>query len=191
MNQISEDTDKRYLSRLRNGSVEAFDGIFHKYYKPLKAFAGRFVMSEDAEDIVQTLLLWLWENRTTLNIRTSLSSYLFWSVHNRCLTCIDSGKAKKRTDAVYWEKMPDFVGIESESFELERLIGKLNEALDSLPDSYREAIVLHRFHGLTYAEIAARSGVSVKTVDYRMQRALKSLRIKLQDIPVLLLFLGL
>jgi len=71
------------------------------------------------------------------------------------------------------------------------LIGKLNEALDSLPSTYREAIVLHRFHGLTYAEIAARSGVSVKTVDYRMQRALKSLRIKLQDMPVLLLFLGL
>ena len=184
-------TDASVLSRLQEGSVEAFDDIFRKYYKPLRAFAGRFVVEEDAEDIVQTLLLWLWENRSTLKIRTSLSSYLFWSVHNRCLTCIDSGKAKRRTDAVYWEKMPDFVGIESESFELERLIGKLNEALDSLPSTYREAIVLHRFHGLTYAEIAARSGVSVKTVDYRMQRALKSLRIKLQDIPVLLLFMGL
>ena len=182
----SEETDIQTLSRLRSGSEEAFDGIFRKYYKPLKAYAVRFVETEDAEDIVQTLLLWLWENRRTLSIRTSLSSYLFLSVHHRCISCINSGKSKRRTDAVYWEKMPDFVGIETEAFELEKLVRQLNEAIESLPQTYREAIVLHRFHGLTYAEIASRAGVSAKTVDYRIQKAIKTLRVKLKDSPILL-----
>ena len=70
------------------------------------------------------------------------------------------------------------------------LTEKIEEALARLPENIREAFELNRFQNLTYNEIAERLGVSPKTIDYRIQQALKQLRIDLKDyLPVLLSFL--
>ena len=78
---------------------------------------------------------------------------------------------------------PDFYIVE----ELSR---KIEEALQRLPDSYREAFELNRFQHMTYGEIATCLEVSSKTVDYRIQQALKLLRVELKDyLPILLAIL--
>ena len=66
---------------------------------------------------------------------------------------------------------------------------KIKEALASLPDTYREAFILHRFGNKSYKEIAELLQVSPKTVDYRIQQALKQLRILLKDYSPLLIWL--
>lgn len=66
-------------------------------------------------------------------------------------------------------------------YQVEQLTQKIEEAIQKLPDSYREAFIMHRFNDLTYKEIAIRLNVSSKTVDYRIQQALKQLRIDLKD----------
>lgn len=64
------------LEKLGKGEQEAFDRLFRKYYPMLCAYAHRFVEVEEAEEVVQEVMLWIWENRMTLVIKESLSQYL-------------------------------------------------------------------------------------------------------------------
>lgn len=72
------------ISRQR-GDQKAFDTLFRRYYPMLCAYGHRFVELEDAEEIVEDSLLWIWENRETLVIESSLNSYLFKMVYRRAL----------------------------------------------------------------------------------------------------------
>lgn len=79
---------------------------------------------------------------------------------------------------------------ETDVCQLNELSKQLRKALDELPESYRKAFVMHRFKGMNYKEIADLLEVSQKTVAYRIQQALKLLRIKLKDYLPLLLLIG-
>lgn len=75
---------------------------------------------------------------------------------------------------------PDF-------YLLEELTAKLNDALERLPHNYKEAFVKNRFDNMTYKEIADELNVSTKTIDYRIQQALKILKVELKDyLPMLI-----
>ena len=67
---------------------------------------------------------------------------------------------------------------------------KIREAIDHLPLERRKVFILSRYEGLTYIQIAGKLGISVKTVENQMGKALKSLREELSDyLPFLILFL--
>lgn len=66
-------------------------------------------------------------------------------------------------------------------YNSKELLDTLKKTLDKLPESYRKAFIQHRFGGLSYKEIAKENGVSPKTIDYRIQQALKILRVELKD----------
>ena len=68
--------DNLLLSRLRNGEAKAFDALFRKYYPLLCAYGKRFISTENAEEIAQDALLWLWEHREEEIVQTSLAKYL-------------------------------------------------------------------------------------------------------------------
>ena len=75
MNHTVEDLS--LFNALRQGDGNSFDHLFRKYYPMLCAYAHRLVSLEDAEEIVQEVMLWLWENRGDLIIESSLNQYLF------------------------------------------------------------------------------------------------------------------
>ena len=79
---------------------------------------------------------------------------------------------------------------ETDFYQLEELKRRIKEVVDALPPIYREAFVMHRFKNKSYKEIAEFLQISPKTVDYRIQQALKQLRITLKDyLPqIMLLF---
>ena len=111
------------------------------------------------------------------------------AVNNRCLTIINRNEVKQRIEKMIFDNLqsqyddPDFYAIQE-------LTEKIEEALARLPENVREAFELNRFQNLTYNEIAERLGVSPKTIDYRIQQALKQLRIDLKEyLPLLLPFL--
>ena len=161
------------LSAVRHGDQKAFDTLFRKYYPMLCAYGHRFVDLEDAEEIVEDSLLWIWENRETLVIESSLSSYLFKMVYRRALNKLAHIDATQRADTDY--------------YQMEELTKRIEEAIAALPESYRESFVMHRFRDMSYKEIAETLGVSPKTIDYRIQQALKQLRTDLKDyLPLLL-----
>lgn len=178
--------DKLLLSAIEGGDEKAFDVLFRKYYPMLCAYGHKFVGLEDAEECVQDAMIWLWENREVLVIHSSLSSYLFSIVYHRALNRISQREIKNRAENYFYEEMQALVK-DANFYQMEELTLRIEEAVRALPETYQEAFVMHRFKDLSYKEIAELLSVSPKTIDYRIQQALKQLRIDLKDyLPLLL-----
>ena len=174
------------LSAVQRGDQKAFDTLFRRYYPMLCAYGHRFVELEDAEEIVEDSLLWIWENRETLVIESSLNSYLFKMVYRRALNKLAHIDATHRADTRFYEEMQEMLQ-DTDYYQIEELAKRIEDAVAALPESYREAFVMHRFRDMSYKEIAETLGVSPKTIDYRIQQALKQLRVDLKDyLPLLL-----
>ncbi len=183
-------TDHQLCQRLIGGDKRAYELLFEKFYPELCAYACQWVELEDAENVVQDIMLWLWQNHRELHIETTLRTYLFTATKNRCLTLINRGQMRQRIMSSLHKAMeeqfeaPDF-------YILGDLVTKLEEALDELPESYREAFVQHRFNNKSYKDIAAEMGVSQKTIEYRISQAIRLLRVSLKDyLPLLVLLFG-
>ena len=81
--------DRQLLQAIGNGDKAAFDHLFQKYYPTLCAYGSRFVELEDAEEIVEDIMLWIWENANMLGfIESSFSNYLYKTVYNRAIMCM-------------------------------------------------------------------------------------------------------
>ena len=177
--------DNQLFQAVKEGDKKAFDTLFLRYYPMLCAYAKQFVDLEDGKEIVQDVMVWFWENKEMQTFDTSLKNYLFKSVRNRCLTLTNRSEIKQRIQKklqVHMEQLyedPDF-------YIVEELAGKIETAIMRLPESYREAFELNRFQNMTYNEIAFKLGVSPKTIDYKIQQALKILRHELKEyLPLL------
>ena len=158
-----------------------------KYGHYCKAIARNILNNEeDAEECVQDAMLWLWENKDMLVIQSSLSNYLFSIVHHRAINRIKQQEVKSRVENYFYEEMQSLID-DTNFYLIEELTIRIQEAVETLPESYKEAFVMHRFKNMSYKEIAEILGVSPKTIDYRIQQALKQLRIELKDyLPFLL-----
>ncbi len=186
MKETYQSSNDFLLSAVQHGDLKAFDTLFRRYYPMLCAYGHRFVELEDAEEIVEDSLLWIWENRETLVIESSLNSYLFKMVYRRALNKLAHIDATQRADTRFYEEMQEMLQY-TDYYQVEELTRRIEEAIAALPESYREAFVMHRFRDMSYKEIAETLGVSPKTIDYRIQQALKQLRTDLKDyLPLLL-----
>jgi len=178
-------SDNILYRNLKEGDKTAFDAIFNKFYPALCAYAARYVRLEDAENVVQDVMLWLWEHRGEAEITGALDAYLFRAVKNRALTLINRGAIREKVFNAIEKSMHDRFDA-PDFYTVNDLTARLEDALAQLPPTYREAFELHRFHDKSYKEIADALGVSPKTVDYRIQQALKRLRVVLKDfLPIM------
>ena len=181
---MNQSNDQQLWEAVCKGNERAFDTLFLRYYAVLCAYARQFLNAEDARDIVQNLMVWLWENYKMLVIESTLRSYLFSAVRNSCLTELHKKEIRCKVHHHIHQKLqhlfddPDF-------YVADELSAKIEEAVKALPETYREVFVKNRFEQKTYNEIARELGVSAKTVDYRISQALKQLRIALRDyLPI-------
>ncbi len=82
---------------------------------------------------------------------------------------------------MFYEEMEKLIH-DVEAYQFQELSKRVKEAIEALLASYREAFVMHRFTKKSYKEIAEDSGVSIKTIVYRIQQATKLLRKDLADL---------
>jgi RNA polymerase sigma-70 factor, ECF subfamily len=142
---------------------------------------------DEAEEMVQNAFLTLWEKRATIEIHTSLKSYLYRTVYNSSLNRVKHLKVQRKHDAYYKQSATFEHESTTEKLmesELERMAKK---AIDELPPQCQAVFKLSRVENLTYAEIGAQLNISVKTVENHMVKALRTLREKLKEfLPVLI-----
>ncbi len=154
------------------------------------AYAAQFVGMDDAEEIVQDMMVGIWEHRKNMVIDSSLNGYLFRAVKNKCLNHLDKLRLHDQAHLLIADSR-ELLFEDPDFYVVDELSRKIEEALVKLPPTYREAFVLNRIEGMTYHEIASALGISSKTVDYRIQQALKILRVELRDyLPLLFTLLG-
>lgn len=170
---------------------QSFEKLFKDYYPYLCSFARKYIDDlDECKDIVHNVFLNLWNKRDELDTHTTLKSYLFKSVHNRCLNHIRDNKKIVHHD-MPMESHALGGYIESTDYvEVSELETRIKNAIDDLPENCRRIFILSRFEEKKYAEIAEIMQVSIKTVEAQMTRALKTLREKLSDYLVTLYILS-
>jgi RNA polymerase sigma-70 factor (ECF subfamily) len=158
------------LTKIKEGDVKAFEGIFRLYYSPLCLYAAGITGSMDvAEEIVQELFYVFWKEKEKLQVFRSLKSYLYGAVRNRYRENVLSGNQ---------ESKPADPQDQLEYKELEALI---NRTLNKLPERRLRIFRMQRFEGKKYAEIASALSLSVKTVEAEMTKALQTLRKEIEN----------
>ena len=179
----SQDTrtvdERDLLGRIRQGDQGAFDAIFREHYASLVRCAEAMLRRRDvAEEIVQEVMLALWQKRDTLVVEDSLRSYLFRATRNRSLNHLRHAAIERRAEpelsAAEPPDAPAPAALVDEEIEV-----ALRSAVSGLPPRCREVFELSRIHGLRYGEIASTLGISVKTVEAQMGKALRILRERL------------
>lgn len=180
--------DIHLVMRLQRGDMEAYKQMFIKYYSSLCEYASQYILDTEAEEIIQDLMLFLWEKRESIVISQSLRSYLFISVKHRCLNSIKKNQYHEQVHSKIYEKLKEQFE-DPDYYLINELTENITKAIEDLPEKYRETFKLSRFGEQTNAQIAEMLGVSVKTVEYRMTQSLKILRVKLKDYLPLLTFL--
>lgn len=185
MRVIDINNNYEILYLLKSGNERIFDTVYKHYYRGLCAFASQYVEVAECEEVVQDVMMWLWENRHVLVPEMSLKSLLFTMVKNKCLNSIAHTQIKLQVHEKLYDKFrqqfedPDF-------YVYGELIKLLDKAINDLPSEYREVFIMNRFDDLTYNEIANKIGVSPKTVAYRISQALKILRQEFKEyLPLL------
>lgn len=146
-----------------------FQLLFRNYYRPLCLYALHYINNvEDVEDVVQDCFVRLLEvSVEPRNVR----AWLYAAVRNRCIDLLRQSSHSVEPLAVGLEAPTD-----EEQQERSLREARLWEAIDALPARCREVFLLSKRDGLTYAQIAQRLGLSEKTVEHQVSKALKRLR---------------
>jgi RNA polymerase sigma-70 factor (ECF subfamily) len=169
--------DPEIIRRIRQGDIQQFETLFRSSYASLVRYAKTLIKDHDtAEEIVQDLFFRLWQNKESLNIKSSLNGYLFRSVHNSCLHFIEHQKvvAKHSVEMSY---RPEETSVNSDDIlNYKELQEKVARIIERLPEKCGRIFCMSRFEGLKYSEIAEKLSVSVKTVEANMGKALKEFR---------------
>jgi RNA polymerase sigma-70 factor (family 1) len=167
---------------LKSGDYAAFSEIYERYSFQLMSHALRKCKDDDyAKDLLQEVFTMLWENRTNLQIRKSLSGYLAASIRHSFLKNVKYEKDKDN----YGSSLYTFVTAVSNDTTADHLIRKkqleviIEKELLALPPKMREIFLKCRFHGFTHKQIAAELKISEKTVTRQVSNALAILKKKL------------
>jgi len=169
--------DKWIIEGIQRGDEDAYKSLFLKYYAQLVVFARKVVIDDDlARELVQDVFVTFYEKRTELNIHTSLKAHMYQSVRNRCLNQIKHNKIRRDHHAnIFIEKKEEEAFVEDKLQETE-LEQRIYSIVKSLPDQCRRIFEMSRFEGTSNQEIADKLGLSKRTVETQISKALKVLR---------------
>lgn len=186
-----EYTDSEIVLALQSSNELVFEALFRFYYQRLCNYANTLLKDADeSEEAVQQFFARLWEKRESFDVKLSVKSYLYKSVHNACLNKIKQNQMKQ----AHLEHESKLEPVSKSSTEQALVIKELEKqialAIESLPEQCRLIFKLSRFEELKYAEIAGQLNLSVKTVENQMGKALRVMREKLSAyLPTLLTLL--
>lgn len=187
------DTDNELIEKLRIGDVEAFDLVYHRYAGKLYAFSLKYLKSkEEAEELVQSVFLKVWENQKNIKKDTSFKSYLFTIAYNEICNLFRRRKYQQN----FFDK--SMIGNPEASVETEDQIDfqfvseQVEQIISRLPEKQKTIFLKSRQEGKSTKEIADELGLSPGTVDNYISESLKFIRTNLKDNQFsLLLFISL
>lgn len=176
------------IERLRQGDEASYIKLFHDYYVFLCHYSKRYLGRKDlAEEIVSETFFNIWSKRNTLDIKVSLKSYLFRAVYKNSLNYLRKQKKVEMLEdhllshSVELGNLYSFDQTPSDLLALKDLSEKIKQGVNRLPPQQQKTFKLKRYEGKKNREIAEIMGLSIKTVEMHLAKALLSLRTYLKD----------
>lgn len=167
-----------------------FGRLFAAWRTRFEAFACRYVRSAIvAEDLVSDSFMSLWENRARISVDTNLQAYLLIIVRNKCLDWLRAQSLHMKIEQEVYELRRRIVAadirslqaFDPESIFSEEVAAIVRESLDRLPELTRKVFIARRFEEMSYKEIAEKYGITVRRVEFELEKTVKLLRVALKD----------
>lgn len=175
--------DISLLYEIQKGNRDAFNNMFRHYYPRVMAYVVAIVHEEVAEDIVQDVFLYVWENREKLYAGAGFHSYLFQSAYTRCLDYFKKqhviGKYAQYKESCLLDEYNNI--LKDDTSVMEELYSKdfykhLYDLLGQLPAQRREAFILTYIKGMKAKEVAEMTGMPQRTVESHIYLTIKFLK---------------
>ena len=155
--------DKVILSKIRAGDELIFRDLFTSHYSVLVHYADQFLNDlHIAEDMVQGVFIYLWENASKIQLTQSLKSYLFKAVKNACLNQLRAIKVYDKHQLLYLEA--SLLRLREEKHEDFDFLEEVQQALQTLPEKMYQIFFLRFKEELSIKEIANNLSISENTV---------------------------
>lgn len=185
------------IQRVNRGDADEFRRFFECLYPRLMRIACRFVDDETAKDLVQDVFVDYWEQKHIMDV-ANVSSYLYKSVQNKCLNHIkhQSVEENHSVKVKIAQSRMDYLTLNIDNNEIFRQISNQNlrelieVSVGKLPPKCQEAFRLCYFHEMTYREVSEIMGLSPRTVEGHIQKAIVHLREDLRPLLSWLIFSG-
>jgi len=164
--------------------INYFESIFKEYFNPLVNFVNKYLNNfENSREVVQMTFVKLWANRSNLEVRSSVKSYLFQTTKNTMIDYIRKNKnilnAKELENSIATE----FIDEQNENLDPYIIRAAVEKCLNNLKPKAREIFNLNKFEGLTYEEIAEYMKISKRSVEDNMSKIMIYLKEELKNHP--------
>jgi RNA polymerase sigma-70 factor (ECF subfamily) len=187
-------TDKEIIQRIKTDDQTSFESLYGYFFAKLSYFSNQYLFDREAADsLVQDVFAELWENRKKLQDDTNIHAWLFTVTKNKSLKIISKEKSKQRyNNYILFRQLEinyhSLSLFDTSHFVFEELQQKLEASLAKLSPAVRIAFEKSRFEDKKNREIAEELGISIKTVEAHISKALKALRSDLKEyLPLLYL----
>ena len=170
--------DQELMRIVQSGDYSPASEIYDRYSGRIYNFAFRFLKNaEAAEDATQEVFVKMLKHANQFHGDAKLSTWLFSITANWCRDYLRKAdnKSKESDDVLVTLPAPSELSPDR-SFEQREDAARVRRALESLTAEQREAILLSRYQGLSYAEIAQIAGCSEGAVKTRVFRAMETLK---------------
>ena len=177
--------------------IKAFNKLFAEYHGLFVRFANTYLQDEAAaEDIAVEGIMYYWENRHSLSSDSNIPAYILEAIKHKCLNYLQRLRMQEEIveylkDCDTWElnlRIATLEACDPEKLFSDELQTLVDKALETLPEQTRDIFIRSRYNNQSHKEIAAALGISTKTVEFHISKALKVLRVALKDYFPLLAF---
>ncbi|QGY45418.1 RNA polymerase sigma-70 factor [Maribellus comscasis] len=188
-------SEKISIQKLRDGDKDEFEKIYFDLFDVLYALCYQYTLNKEiSEGIVQDSFLRLWEIKNELKEKSNIKNLLYTIAKNNCLNYL-------RSQQIVWKHLNHIKAREfsyasqllhddgDDFLEFEELLNIVSEAIEKLPEEQKQVFKMSRMEEMKYNEIAGKLNLSVKTIESRMSKALKFLRIELKDYLALIVLI--
>ncbi len=170
--------DFLFVEKLKKGDYDAYTLLMNNYYKNLCGYANLFTKDPSkSEDIVQNVFVKLWVYRKKIDSNIPIKRYLHKSVYNEFIDQYRKNKSVISLEEKHLKAINTV--IDNNSFDIEKLMTRVNDEIEKLPEKCKRVFILNKKEGLTHDEIAEYLQISIKTVEGHITRAFKILNQKL------------
>ena len=190
INEIDNISDSLLVTRIRQNDKDAFRLLYNRYSKKIFYFSLRFFNNNvEAEELVQTIFINVWENRDSLDPSGSVKNYIYKSAVNYIYNFLKKKAIHARFIESEIKKGEIHSNLTYEQVFFHDLERSINSTVETLPHQQQKIFQLSRVDGLTHKEIAIKLNLSVRTVENQMYRALKILKDNIEKGVFLVLLL--
>src|SRR6185436_4428161 len=174
----SDEEDRQKRLRLKSGDPDAFAEVYREFQPSILNYVHRLSGGNPtlAEDVSQQVFMNFWTHRNEYDLEKPLLPLLLTMARNAWLNAAKREDYRKTS-----ELKEDGASQQDRGLERRELETAIENSLTALDEPIREVFILSRYHGLKYSQIAQMMGISVKTVEARLSRALQELQKVVED----------